>query len=69
MGVRFGGRGATAGCGQTWNAGFRRLVNLLPQDDGERFKPEHLREIEALTTRDNIWFDVGVPCTVGTKPA
>jgi ubiquinone/menaquinone biosynthesis C-methylase UbiE len=50
-----------------WNAGFRRLVSLLPQDDGERFKQEHLKEIEALTTKDGIWLDVGVLHTVGTK--
>jgi ubiquinone/menaquinone biosynthesis C-methylase UbiE len=52
-----------------WNAGFRRLVSLLPQDDRERFKREHLKEIEALTTKDGIWLDVGVLYTVGTKPA
>jgi ubiquinone/menaquinone biosynthesis C-methylase UbiE len=51
-----------------WNAGFRRLVSLLPQDDRDRFKREHLKEIEALTTSDGIWLDVGVLYTVGTKP-
>ena len=52
-----------------WNAGFRRLVSQLPQDDIERFKREHLKEIEALTTKDGIWLDVGVLYTLGTKPA
>lgn len=52
-----------------WNAGFRRLVSLLPEDARERFKREHLKEIEALTTKDGIWLDVGVLYTVGTKPA
>ena len=52
-----------------WNAGFRRLLSQLPQDDRERFKREHLKEIEALTTKDGIWLDVGVLYTVGTKPA
>lgn len=51
-----------------WNAGFRRLVSLLPEGDRERFKREHLREIEALATKDGIWLDVGVLYTVGTKP-
>jgi hypothetical protein len=45
------------------------LISLLPQDDRERFKREHLKEIEALTTKDGIWLDVGVLYTVGTKPA
>jgi ubiquinone/menaquinone biosynthesis C-methylase UbiE len=52
-----------------WNAGFRRLVSLLPHPDRERFKQEHLQEIEALKTNDGIWLDVGVLYTVGTKPA
>ena len=52
-----------------WNAGFRRLVGQLPHDDRERFKREHLEEIEGLTTNDGIWLDVGVLYTVGTKPA
>jgi ubiquinone/menaquinone biosynthesis C-methylase UbiE len=51
-----------------WNAGFRRLIGLLPEGDRERFKREHLTEIEALTTKDGIWLDVGVLYTVGTKP-
>jgi ubiquinone/menaquinone biosynthesis C-methylase UbiE len=51
-----------------WNAGFRRLVSQLPRDDRERFRREHLEEIEALTTKDGIWLDVGVLHTVGTKP-
>ena len=51
-----------------WYAGFRRLVGLLPEGDRERFKQEHLREVEALTTKDGIWLDVGVLYTVGTKP-
>lgn len=51
-----------------WSAGFRRLVSLLPEGDRERFKREHLKEIEALTTKDGVWLDVGVLYTVGTKP-
>lgn len=52
-----------------WNAGFRRLASQLPEDARERFKREHLKEIEALTTKDGIWLDVGVLYTVGTRPA
>jgi ubiquinone/menaquinone biosynthesis C-methylase UbiE len=52
-----------------WNAGFRRVVGLLPEELQVRFKREHLEEIEALTSKDGIWLDVGVLYTVGTKPA
>lgn len=51
-----------------WNAGFRRLVSQLKPDDQERFKQEHLREVEALRTDKGIWLDVGVLYTKGTKP-
>ncbi len=50
-----------------WNGGFRRMVNQLSTNDQERFKREHLDEIEALRTRDGIWLDVGVLYTCGTK--
>lgn len=50
-----------------WNAGFRRLVSQLSTNNQERFKSEHLDEIEALRTRDGIWLDVGVLYTCGTK--
>jgi 2-polyprenyl-3-methyl-5-hydroxy-6-metoxy-1,4-benzoquinol methylase len=51
-----------------WNAGFRRLLRQLSEKDQERFKQEHLDEVEALKTKDGIWLDVGVLYTSGTKP-
>lgn len=51
-----------------WNAGFRRLVSRLSSQDQERFKKEHLEEIEGLRTKDGIWLDTGVLYTIGTKP-
>ena len=50
-----------------WNAGFRRLLRQLTEKDQERFKQEHLDEVEALKTKDGIWLDVGVLYTTGTK--
>lgn len=50
-----------------WNAGFRRLVEQLPVDALERFKREHLQEVDALRTADGIWLDAGVLYTIGTK--
>ncbi len=51
-----------------WNAGFRRLVAQLPQQDQERFRRDHLEEVAALATPDGIWLDVGVLFAVGTRP-
>ena len=50
-----------------WNAGFRRLVSRLSPEEQERFKREHLEEVEALRTDKGIWLDAGVLYTVGTK--
>ena len=50
-----------------WNAGFRRLVAQLSQQDQERFKAEHLDEVGKLKTAEGIWLDVGVLYTIGTK--
>jgi ubiquinone/menaquinone biosynthesis C-methylase UbiE len=51
-----------------WNAGFRRLLGQLSPQDQERFKREHLREVESLRTDKGIWLDVGVLYTTGTRP-
>jgi len=48
-----------------WNAGFRRMVSQLSAKDQERFKREHLDEVETLRTGDGIWLDVGVLFTCG----
>ena len=50
-----------------WNAGFRRMMSRLTPDDQERFKQEHLREVELLRTEKGIWLDVGVLYTTGTR--
>lgn len=51
-----------------WNAGFRRLVNRLSAADQERFREEHLREIETLRTVKGIRLDVGVLFSSGLVP-
>ncbi len=50
-----------------WYAGFRGLLNQLKQQDLERFKAEHLNEVQALATDEGIWFDVDVLFTVARK--
>jgi len=51
-----------------WNAGYRRLVGQLSPADQERFKREHLQEVEGLKTGDGIRLDVGVLYAIGTRP-
>ncbi len=50
-----------------WNAGFRRMVVQLSPQDQERFKREHIQEVEEHGTKDGIWLDVGVFYTSGRK--
>jgi ubiquinone/menaquinone biosynthesis C-methylase UbiE len=52
-----------------WNAGFRNQVRQLSLQKLERFKKEHLRELEALRTRNGIWLNVKVLYTTGIRPA
>lgn len=51
-----------------WYAGFRRLVSQLSPENLEKFKKEHLKEIEAIAVKEGIWLNVEVLYTIGTKP-
>ncbi len=50
-----------------WYAGFRALVNQLSPQQLEKFKAEHLAEIQKLATTEGIWLDVEVLYAVGMK--
>lgn len=50
-----------------WNAGLRRFVSGLSPDDLERFKKEHLKEINALSTHKGIWLEVKVIYVQGAR--
>jgi len=49
-----------------WNAGYRRMVSQFSPEDLERFRQEHLEEVEALRTSEGIRLDVDVLFTMGT---
>lgn len=50
-----------------WNGGFRRMVSQLSAEDQDRFRNEHIQEVNALKTSDGIWLDVGILVTIGMK--
>lgn len=50
-----------------WFAGFRGLVNQLSLSHLEKFKEEHLAEIQSLATDEGIWLDVEVLYGIGVK--
>jgi ubiquinone/menaquinone biosynthesis C-methylase UbiE len=61
-------KGAAEWWDVVWNAGFRNQVSQLPFQGLERFKVEHLGEVEALRTQDGIWLNVSVLYTSGIRP-
>ncbi len=50
-----------------WNAGLRRYVSGLSPQDLEKFKKEHLKDIEGLSTDKGIWLEVKVLYALGVK--
>jgi arsenite methyltransferase len=51
-----------------WNSGFRGPVSQLTPEQLERFKDEHLAEVEALKRHNGIWLDIAAVFAVGYKP-
>lgn len=43
-----------------WNAGFRGLVDRVPEEKLDQFRKEHLADIDQLKTKEGIWLDVEV---------
>jgi len=50
-----------------WNAGYRGLLNQLSENDLQRFRAEHLVEIQTTASDEGIWLDVKVIYSVGVK--
>ncbi len=51
-----------------WNAGFRGLIEQLPEDRKTAFRKEHLAEINALAERPGLWLNMRVLYTIGRRP-
>ena len=50
-----------------WNGGFRGLVSQLSNEDLDRFKTEHLKEVQELSSEKGIWLEMNILFTMGTK--
>lgn len=51
-----------------WNSGFRGPVSHLSPEALEKFKAEHLMEVETLMTPKAIWLDISAIFCLGTTP-
>ncbi|MFV1996688.1 MAG: class I SAM-dependent methyltransferase [Acidiferrobacterales bacterium] len=52
-----------------WNAGFRGMVDQVPEAKLDQFRKEHLAEVEQLRDEEGIWLDAEVLFFKATKPA
>jgi len=50
-----------------WNTAFRKFLGGLSHDDLNRFRKEHLEDIDGLSTEDGIRLDVKVLYTQGVR--
>ena len=50
-----------------WNAGWRALLNQMPEHEQEKFREEHLNEISEILGADGVWFNTEVLIAIGEK--
>jgi len=50
-----------------WNGGFRGLVSQLSPHDLDRFREEHLREVQELSSARGIRLEMSILFTIGTR--
>ncbi len=50
-----------------WNAGYRGLLNQIPENDIQHFRAEHLAEVQSTANEEGIWLDIKVIYSVGEK--
>ena len=50
-----------------WNAGWRSLLNQMPEQEQEKFREEHINEISKILGTDGVWFNTEVLIAIGEK--
>ena len=50
-----------------WNAGWRALLNQMPENEQRQFEEDHLKEIADVLGSDGVWFNTEVLIAVGEK--
>ena len=51
-----------------WNAGWRSLLNQMPDEEQKQFEIEHRKEIEEVVGDGGVWFNTEVMIAVGEMP-
>jgi ubiquinone/menaquinone biosynthesis C-methylase UbiE len=50
-----------------WNAGWRALLNQMPENEQRQFEQDHLKEIADVLGSDGVWFNTEVLIAIGEK--
>ena len=50
-----------------WNAGWRALLNQMPEEEQKGFEEVHRQEIADLLGDEGVWFNTEVLIAVGEK--
>lgn len=50
-----------------WNAGWRSLLNQMPEEEQKEFEEDHLKELAKVIGEDGVWFNTEVLIGVGEK--
>ena len=50
-----------------WNAGWRALLNQMPEEEQIEFEIKHIEEISDVLGGDGVWFNTEVLIAVGEK--
>ena len=50
-----------------WNAGWRALLNQMPEEEQKEFEEVHRQEIADVLGADGVWFNTEVLIAVGEK--
>jgi len=50
-----------------WNAGWRSLLNQMSEQEQEKFKEDHLKEITDVLGNNGVWFNTEVLIAIGEK--
>ena len=51
-----------------WNAGWRALLNQMPEEEQKEFEEAHRKEIADVLGIDGVWFNTEVLIAVGEMP-
>jgi len=51
-----------------WNGSWRQAIAHLNPEQLERFKSEHLAEVQAIATPQGLWLDIEAIFAIGQKP-